>query len=148
MTKTPEQMAREYAEFGTQGVPDSIRKQQIMAKDKIAFLAGYQAAMNSPEKPDTCEHILDMEKMVDVNSSNNSNGWISVKERLPTDADGVTQLWMRGRSLAELVLGCHAVMFEYNEKIEGVLDMNKSDGIWDLSDFTHWMPLPKPPEEK
>ena len=74
--------------------------------------------------------------------------WISVKDRLPTNADGVTQLWMQGRSLAELVLGCHAVMFEHNEKIEGVLDMNKPDGLWDLSDFTHWMPLPAPPKEE
>jgi len=64
--KTPEQLADEYAEFGLQGVPDSIRKQQLMAKDRMAFLAGYQAAMNSPEKQDPCEHILDMEKMVDV----------------------------------------------------------------------------------
>jgi len=59
MTKTPEQMAEEYAEFGTQGVPDSIRKQLLMTKDKMAFLAGYQAAQQ----------------------------WISVKERLPNIGD-------------------------------------------------------------
>lgn len=46
--KTPEELAEEYA-FAYK-----------------AFLAGYQAAMNSPEKPDSCEHILDMEKMVDA----------------------------------------------------------------------------------
>jgi hypothetical protein len=122
------------------------------------FLAGYQAAkdqfadtskvMNSPEKQDSCDHILDMGKMVDVNFSNNSNGWISVKDRLPGSKDGVTQLWMKGCSLADLVLGCHAVMTDKGETVEGVLDMNKPDGIWDLSDFTHWMPLPKPPTEE
>jgi hypothetical protein len=74
--------------------------------------------------------------------------WISVEKRLPTDVDGITQLWMRERSLAKLVLGCHAVMFEHNEKIEGVLDINKPDGIWDLSDFTHWMRLPEAPKEE
>lgn len=101
-----------------------------------AFVAGYEAAKNQ---------LADASKV--MNSSKKPDGWISVKERLPTAADGVTQLWMRGCSLTELVLGCHAVMFEHNEKIEGVLDMNKPDGIWDLSDFTHWMPLPEPPEK-
>jgi hypothetical protein len=106
-------------EYGT-GIDLCCGTSDIIIAAEKGFLAGYQAAQQ----------------------------WISVKDRLPTDADGVTQLWMRGRSLAELVLGCHAVMFEYNEKIEGVLDMNKPNGLWDLSDFTHWMPLPKPPEEK
>ena len=55
--KTPEQMAEEYG---------------ASPHEKDAFLAGYQAAMNSPGKPDGW------------NSSNNSNGWISVKDRLPT----------------------------------------------------------------
>jgi hypothetical protein len=74
--------------------------------------------------------------------------WISVKDRLPGPKDGVTQLWMKGCSLADLVLGCHAVMTGKDGTVEGVLDMNKPDGIWDLSDFSHWMPLPKPPEDK
>jgi hypothetical protein len=86
----------------------------------LSFLAGYQAA--APQ-------------------------WISVKDRLPGSKDGVTQLWMKGCSLADLVLGCHAVMTDKGETVEGVLDMNKPDGIWDMSDFTHWMPLPKLPEE-
>jgi hypothetical protein len=61
MTKTPEQMAEEYAEFGLQGVPDSIRKQQIMAKDRMAFLAGYQAAKNQ---------LADADKVMDFNKGN------------------------------------------------------------------------------
>ena len=65
MTKTPEQMAEEYAEFGLQGVPDSIRKQQLMAKDRMAFLAGYQAAQQ----------------------------WISVKERLPKVLESILVLY-------------------------------------------------------
>ena len=128
MTKTPEQMAVDwYIRLLTEEPAVAIKE---------AYQVGYQAAK---------DQLAAADKM--MNSSNNSNGWISVRERLPTAADGVTQLWMRGRSLAELVLGCHAVMFEHNEKIEGVLDMNKPDGLWDLSDFTHWMPLPKPPED-
>lgn len=160
MTKTPEEMAEEYADESPWHL---IRDSWTIARD--GFLAGYQAAKDTyKDALSTYEEVAKqmLEEAVRImspkdqladagtvmNSSNNSNGWISVKERLPTDADGVTQLWMRGRSLAELVLGCHAVMFEHNEKIEGVLDINKPDGLWDLSDFTHWMPLPKPPEDK
>ena len=56
--KTPEQMAEElYRNEDGMLLIDALRE---------AFLAGYQAAMNSPEKQDTCEHILDMEKMVDA----------------------------------------------------------------------------------
>jgi len=135
--KTPEQMAEEYAEFGLQGVPDSIRKQQLMTKDRMAFLAGYQAAMNSPEKPDSCEHILDMEKMVDVNPS---SGWISVKDRLPPPETEV--LWWNktahqaGVSSWEYKSHCNDTMIYWGDA-----------GNVSIKNFTHWMPLPKPPEE-
>lgn len=78
--KTPEQMAEEEA--------DRIERQAILCVSllamndgeyfaaKKAYKAGYQAAVNSSEKQDSCEHILDMEKMVDVNPSSE---WISVK---------------------------------------------------------------------
>ena len=164
--KTPEQIAEEYVDKNSGG-----ECSDDTGGLRNAFLAGYQAAKdqlqpqpfhagadvyiidaNNPRpKPmplSIAEHVQFADTGKVMNSSNNSNGWISVKERLPTDVDGVTQLWMRGHSLAELVLGCHAVMSEHNEKIEGVLDMNKPDGLWDLSDFTHWLPLPKPPEDK
>jgi hypothetical protein len=56
------------------------------------FLAGYKAAQDQladadKVMPDTCEHILDMGKMVDV------NGWISVKDRLPGPYEKVTTCW-------------------------------------------------------
>jgi hypothetical protein len=69
MSKTPEQMAEEYAEFGLQCVPDSIRKQQLMAKDRMAFLAGYKAAKQ----------------------------WISIKESEPSDETWV--LGTNGREI-------------------------------------------------
>ena len=59
MSKTPKELAKEYCNQFSWNDP-----REEDAHD--AFLAGYQAAMNSPEKPDTCEHILDMEKMVDA----------------------------------------------------------------------------------
>ena len=69
MSKTPEQMAEEFFENWQPEKPKYIRpkaRQYALEKVTECFLAGYQAAMNSPEKPDSCEHILDMEKMVDA----------------------------------------------------------------------------------
>ena len=70
MTKTPEQLAEEYAT----DIDLCCGTSDIIIAAEIAFLAGYQAAMNSPEKQDSCEHILDMEKMVDVDKVKAKNG--------------------------------------------------------------------------
>jgi hypothetical protein len=110
MTKTPEEMAEEYAwkHYGYSAI-----------NHQLDFLAGYQAAKD------------------EMNSSNNSNGWISVKERLPEESthcviridDGEYQVAWREDG--------HWIMFNpcciYNSQLNNV---------------THWMPLPKPPEDK
>lgn len=65
MSKTLEEMAEEFFENWQPEKPKYIRpkaRQYALEKVTECFLAGYQAAMNSPEKPDSC------------NSSNNSNG--------------------------------------------------------------------------
>jgi hypothetical protein len=166
MTKTPEQLAEEYVAHNRSYPYDSLNAQDRYMRN--SFLAGYQAAkdeykeaidtyndvakqmmeeairimspkdqaadadkvMNSPEKQDSCEHILDMEKMVDVNLSSE---WISVKERLPEyDVEVLT--------------------FETgNYKVNAVSEYTQ--WWWDSNEGfernpTHWMPLPKPPEEK
>ena len=133
--KTPEQMAQDKAyELGSNNVEFGV------AKD--AFLAGYQAAMNSPEKPDTCEHILDMKKMVDVNSS---SGWISVKERLPEEDVAVLTYGQVLNNPPEVI----GVRRRYNGDQEWKHTWESEDGfIYREDDVTHWMPLPKPPEEK
>lgn len=150
MTKTPEEMAEE--------LDDQIERQSILCVSllamndgeyfaaKKAYKAGYQAAkdqladadkvMNSPEKQDSCEHILDMEKMVDVNSSNNLNGWISVKDRLP-EVDQVILIWTKSDKI-------HMVRIYKNEKSWS----NSCGCCGGNEDFTQWMPLPKPPEDK
>jgi hypothetical protein len=114
MSKTLEEMAEEYC---------------ASPHEKDAFLAGYKAA----KEEDTCEHILDMEKMVDV------NGWISVKDRLPevgisvllivAVADGgfVTSGWL---SPQLQVFECAYGRVYWPEQI------------------TNWMPLPEPPKEE
>ena len=59
MSKTPKELAEEYCNQFSWNDP---REEDA----HNAFLAGYQAAMNSSKKQDTCEHILNMEKMVDA----------------------------------------------------------------------------------
>lgn len=120
--KTPEQMAVEWLKEEYGDTSNWTYMGQEMSLD--AFYAGYQAAVNSPEKPDSCEHILDMEKMVDVNPS---SGWISVKDRLPED--GVEVLVV---SDGETGASWHEAG-EFGWAIGGTV--------------THWAPLPKPPEE-
>ena len=63
--KTPEQMALEYIKDVETARNPSVTATAFPQMQRC-FLAGYQAAINSPEKSDSCEHILDMEKMVDV----------------------------------------------------------------------------------
>jgi hypothetical protein len=94
----------------------------------------------------TTEHIVGASKMVSSsetlnNSSNNSNGWISVKDRLPDD----------GKEVLGIV---------YNDIRLGWIDLITTDpgqfhwvssGIYiDKGHYalTHWMPLPEPPKEE
>ena len=68
MSKTPKELAEEFSKVnaGTDVGALGCYRQGLYE----GFLAGYQAAMNSLKKPDSCEHILDMEKMVDLTSTN------------------------------------------------------------------------------
>lgn len=146
MTKTPEQMAEEYCNQDEVACAAINRDAEDLVKD--AFIAGYKAAKdekNSPEKLDSCEHILDMEKMVDVNSSNNSNGWISVKERLPE----VGQRVLIYNPLEYVSI----VMADYYNTTRPFFDHITLDDIHlniypDEDKQLYWMPLPKPPEDK
>ena len=113
----------------------------LVSKGRIAMqtlndqFADADKVMNFPENPDDCDHILDMEKMVDVNSSNNSNGWISVKDRLPEWDDEAMSVLISGNSWHDYdvaYFGPTTWHDKYDDVVEGV---------------THWMPLPKPPEE-
>lgn len=128
--KTPEQMAEEFANRIT-------RESGRFTRHDVgcAFFAGYKAAQDqlADASKVMTDHILGMEKMVDANSSNNSNGWISVKDRLPEPSDSyllVTQKYREQRQV------------EY-AKFE--------NGSWRASGIgivTHWMPLPEPPKEE
>ena len=136
--KTPEQMADAFIDLCN----DDDR---VIAK--ASFLAGYQAAVNSPEKLDSS------------NSSNNSNGWISVKDRLP-NLEKTSRSLRRESSCILLVsygnvYAAHLCedwsdrslfIFEACTCNCRAFDMEIDE--WKLDQVTHWMPLPKPPEEK
>lgn len=155
MTKTPEQMAEEYAATKT----NNIFYREPLSE---AFLAGYQAAKDTyKDAISTYEEVAKQmleeavrimspkDRLADVskvmNSSNNSNGWISVKKRLPVfrqynqnDDSGYT----------EYVLMCFAwgrIRISNFEKVDGIVTTGYGNN---LNEVTHWMPLPKPPEEK
>lgn len=123
MNKTPEQMAEDWVSGRWYADHDPT----VSGESKVAYLAGYQAAMdemNSPQKPDGW------------NSSNNSNGWISVRERLPEPNVMV-------RAFINYILD--------GKRVQKVTEAAFCDGLW-VGDgvkithplVSHWMPLPEP----
>ena len=127
MSKTPEEMAEAFAEDWHKDCdyPPEILRHTKKATASV-FLAGYQAAKDS-----AC---------IDTNSIDTGTKmqWISVKDRLPEDISDV------------LILS--------KEKESCVGYYRSSDNDWnmynpccsfhmELHGITHWMPLPKPPEE-
>jgi hypothetical protein len=139
--KTPEELAEEFAEIfaperrktvakkswwtGYQAAKEHAHAALEEAEAKIQELQD-QLADADKVMPDTCEHILDMSKMMDV------NGWISVKDRLPECGENYLVLKDDGISPYQLAI----VWF---------------DRTWDVSnadEITHWMPLPEPPKEE
>jgi hypothetical protein len=149
MSKTPEEMAEEYAK--KQGQPWGCEEH---------FLAGYKAAQEhahaaleeaevriqelqdqlagvSKVMPDTCEHIVDVSKMVDVSSSATLNNWISVRTRLP-DRNTNVLAWIK----------CGTSEYVFIETASG--DPSECSGWkhYNKDQVTHWMPLPEPPKEE
>ncbi|MFO0003840.1 MAG: DUF551 domain-containing protein [bacterium] len=132
----------------------------VKAACEKAFLAGYKAAQEHAHAaleeaearmeeikdqvadadkvmPDSCEHILDMEKMVDV------NGWISVKDGRPEPE--------------KVVLAYNPTMFGVTTAVRSVVNhwlltqpaFGTTLGINGKPPVvTHWQPLPEPPKEE
>lgn len=111
--KTPEQMAEDKAyELGSNNIEFGVAKEAFLAgyqaakdeeatKDqKIAelwtesikkMLPSVHEVVLFPSKLSNDEVVAKMDAAIEKakgNSSNNSNSWISVKERLPEDGDG------------------------------------------------------------
>lgn len=160
MTKTPEQMAEDKAyELGSNNIEFGV------AKD--AFLAGYQAGkeamINIQSRMDGA--IDRMFQRATGNSSNNSNGWISVKERLPEvfkvydfyrDSNcvliTVAKKSDQQTSVNPYVTVAHLAQFKSEEPMWTACRCSVSGNEvkpneWKLDQVIYWMPLPKPPEK-
>ena len=73
--------------------------------------------------------------------------WISVKERLPDDEkDGETVLAVVSGKPHENITLCYALMTAGYFPGEGWVVNEYPE--WENPTITHWMPLPKPPEEE
>lgn len=128
--KTPEELADEHVEKLWQDT--GTKFERICCQQD--FLAGYKAAK---------DQVADVDKV--MNSSNNSNGWISVKDRLPEEDIAVL---VYGQVLNDPpdVIG---VRRRYNGDQEWKHTWESEDGfIYREDDVTHWMPLPPAPKEE
>ena len=190
MSKTPEQLAEEYADNWHKDCdyPDEILRLTKKAT-ATAFLAGYQAAKDEeatkdqkiaelwtesikkmlpsvheitlfPSKPSNDEVVAKMDAAIGKakgNFSNNSNGWISVKDRLPEFTEGWCIVY--GANTGRRWMVQPAYYDAHKEEWMSRFIKHRSEIAVDgkltewieylpLEDVTHWMPLPKPPEDK
>ena len=119
MTKTPEQMAEEYAN----SLWESPKYYQPeWSESKNGFLAGYKAAEN---------HFRDVTEKVGPQ-------WISVKDRLPKEGMEVVIGWFQQTASNKLYWTTDVAILT-----------NKVFSGWRVySEVTHWMELPAPPKEE
>jgi hypothetical protein len=149
MTKTPEELAEEYAVITT----NNLFYREPLSN---AFLAGYKAAQEhahaaleeaeaeidrlQTKLSDTgilaTDHIVDASKMVDVSSSATLNNWISVRTRLP-DRNTNVLAWIK----------CGTSEYVFIETASG--DPSECSGWkhYNKEQVTHWMPLPAAPKD-
>lgn len=123
---------------------NDVAKQMLEEAVRIMSPQDQLADADKVIAEDTCEHILYMEKMVDVNPS---SGWISVKDRLPEEGEIVMTSCEQGkmfllRKVSEEFLGA-TLLWKYCCGY----DKDLADGESYCYEITHWMPLPEAPEE-
>ncbi len=123
--KTPEELADEYTINVYDCLDDSLSKIKTMRVSKYAFLAGYQAA--APQ-------------------------WISVKDRLP-EYDQLNLLWHKdfkqqfvGRRVDSNAM-LPVFYWQCSEDFFEAWEASTFPRLCNEEDITHWMPIPKPPEE-
>lgn len=125
MSKTPEELAEEYA--NTQNCLDDRTSR------RYAFLAGYKAGCENTQTQLAVGETIVKELL-------GKTQWISVKDRLPDIYQRVLIL-IRGRIFIS------SIEEEYGDEYrDGAIRF--WDGDWDWPEVTHWMPLPAPPKEE
>ena len=77
--------------------------------------------------------------------------WISVKDKLPENRETVLllhDLCLR-KEYDNIYDAPNQIVGFYIEEINSIclVDLNEYDVYFDMKEFTHWMPLPKPPED-
>jgi hypothetical protein len=123
MSKTPEELAEEYA--------NSCLTTNAYILSKDAFLAGYKAAQEHAHAAlEEAEARMEEIKDQVAGVSKMMPQWISVKDRLPEDASDVLIAWADGVSEACF---CDETWCREGRRL-----------LW----VTHWMPLPAPPKEE
>lgn len=127
MSKTPEQMAEEYADDWHKDCdyPAEILRHTKKATETV-FLAGYKAGQ---------EHPFQFQTKMWVDPIGPQDRWISVKKRLPEDGQDVLAC-VNGQVLISYVHGMKGFSNEWGLAENG-------ETIWP----SHWMPLPEPPKE-
>jgi hypothetical protein len=83
MTKTPEELALEYAHKNQLYWDGESIDHHIVASKEMAFLAGYKAGQ---------EHQFQFQTKMWVDPMGPQNRWISVKDKLPEDRD-IVAVW-------------------------------------------------------
>lgn len=133
MSKTPEEMAREYADDWHKDCdyPEPLLSTARKATQKI-FLAGYEAAK---------DQLADADKVMPE--------WISVKERLPNENIKVLVLF-RKRITAAALTRVEEPFYEAGYfRVWNAHPLSSTDPYeqYPWNEITHWMPLPELPKE-
>jgi hypothetical protein len=142
--------ALEEAEAKIQELRDQLMEESgcrlRLFKDNADAKAAYLEAL---QDTDSCEHILDMEKMVDVKSCSCSgilNNWISVKDRLPDANQGWVTVYGANWGFRWMVQpGFYDV--ETKEWLSRFI-RGDEEGYCALEAVSHWQELPEPPKEE
>jgi hypothetical protein len=160
MSKTPDEMADEYLSKHFNDEQTAVSVMIFAPIYREVFLDGYKAAKDEYKVAidtynDVAKQMLEeavrimspQDQLADadkvMNSSNNSNGWISVKERLPEEGQDCIfyvdfiDKWDKG---SERINFQEIGVFNGKDRFD-----HRSHT--DLDRVTYWMLLPKSPEE-
>jgi len=145
MTKTPRELALEYAHTAQIFWDGESIDHHIVVSKEMAFLAGYKAGCTNTQSElavgrEVVEFLLEKPK------------WITVKERLP-EYDQLALLWqseLQAQFVGRRVDSGLAFPLYYWECASDFFEAWKEiyyPKLMHQGAVSHWMPLPEPPKE-